>query len=120
MTCTISKFGITNGPSHEFYINLYYENSLKRIPIKYSSIFDKRIGLLYSSILPFSEIGVSFDTYRAIAGIPSDEILPIQKIKVKISNNSEAAAIASRIRQSNMNIDAVWDYSELKANIDRI
>lgn len=48
------KFGIADGPSHEFYINLYYENSLKRIPIKYSSIFDKRIGLLYTSIHPFS------------------------------------------------------------------
>jgi hypothetical protein len=93
MTCTVSKyiankFGIMDGPSHEFYINIYYENSLRRVPIKYSSIFDKRIGLLYSAILPLSEVGVSFDTYRAIAGIPSDASLPIQKVKVKISNNS--------------------------------
>ena len=59
MTCTVSKyiadrFGILEGNNHEFYINLYYENKLKRVPIRYSSVFDKRIGLLYSPILPFS------------------------------------------------------------------
>lgn len=61
---------------------------LKRIPIRYSSIFDKRIGLLYSSVLPFSEIGVSFDTFRRLGEIGDDESIPIQKIKVKIRNAS--------------------------------
>ena len=59
MTCTLSKyiadrFGIIEGDNHEFYINYYYDSKLKRTPIRYSSIFDKRIGLLYSPILPFS------------------------------------------------------------------
>jgi hypothetical protein len=82
MTCTISKyiadrFGIINSDNHEFYINYYYSNQLRRIPIRYSSIFDKRIGLLYSPILPFSEVGVSLDTYKALADIGSDSQIPI-------------------------------------------
>ena len=78
MTCTLSKyiadrFGIIDTNNHEFYINFYYSNQLKRVPIRYSSVFDKRIGLLYSAILPYSEVGVSFDTYKALAGIGSDQ-----------------------------------------------
>jgi len=47
------------------------------VPIKYSSVFDKRIGLFYSAIVPYSEIGVSFDTFKALAGISSDQNIPI-------------------------------------------
>jgi hypothetical protein len=59
MTCTLSKyiadkFGILDSTNHEFYINFYYNNQLRRVPIRYSSVFDKRIGLLYSAIMPRS------------------------------------------------------------------
>ncbi len=115
MTCTISnyiadRFGIIDGDNHEFYINYYYENKLKRVPIRYSSIFDKRIGLLYSPILPFSEIGVSFDTFKVLAGIGSDSQIPIQKIKVKIKNPAEAGKVANRIRNGVLG-DHVWEYT---------
>jgi hypothetical protein len=124
MTCTVSiyiadRFGIIDSDNHEFYINYYYEDKLKRIPIRYSSIFDKRIGLLYSAILPFSEIGVSFDTYKVLADIGSDSQIPIQKIKVKIRNPAEAGKVANRIR-SGVFAEHVWEYTELRDTINRI
>jgi hypothetical protein len=56
--------------------------------MNYTSVFDKRIGLLYSSIISRSEVGVSFETYQILAGIPDDSSMPIQKVKVKINNSS--------------------------------
>lgn len=77
MTCTFSlflakKYGIVEGDTKEFYINFYYQDSVRRVPINYTSLFDKRIGLLYSSINSKTEVGVSFDTYRELAGLGAD------------------------------------------------
>jgi hypothetical protein len=76
MTCTLSKFiakkfNILDGDTREFFINYYWADKVLRVPINYSSIFDKRIGLLYSSIVSNSQIGVSFDTFRKLGNIPS-------------------------------------------------
>jgi hypothetical protein len=59
MTCTISKyiankFAILNGPNQELYINFYHQNSVRRIAMNYSSVFDKKVGLFYSSLIQHS------------------------------------------------------------------
>lgn len=90
------------------------------MPLNYTTVFDKRMGLLYSSLPIPSEIGVSFDTFRILASAPKDEDIPIEQIKIKISNVSDVKNIAQRIRTQNKNIDRVWDYTELKDTIDKI
>ena len=47
-------------------------------------MFSKRMGLLYSPVVLEPEIGVSFDTFREIAGIPKDKEVPIGEVKVKV------------------------------------
>jgi hypothetical protein len=74
MTATLSiymakHFNIYDSKNHEFYLNIYYKNRVERILLNYSTIFDKRVGLKYFSIVPNNEVGVSFDTYMAMAGI---------------------------------------------------
>ena len=78
------------------------------------------MGLLYSNLPIHTEIGVSFDTYRALGSIPRDEDIRIKTIQVKISNISEVKGVAQRIRALNGNTERVWDYTELKDTIDRI
>lgn len=124
MTCTISsyiadRFGLTDD-FREFYINIYYEDRQHKIAVNYSSIFDKRIGLLYSPIMARSEIGVSFDTYRNLAGLSSEDHLPLRQIKVKITDPAQAGPIANKIRSLNTGSEVVWDYTELKDTIDKI
>jgi hypothetical protein len=57
-------------------MNYYWADKVLRIPINYSSVFDKRIGLLYSSIVYNGQIGVSFDTYRKLGNIASFDEIP--------------------------------------------
>jgi hypothetical protein len=62
--------GILGSASHEFNINIYFEDRVKRVPINYSSIVRKRKGLYFSAFpFPNSDVGVSIDTYRRLAGI---------------------------------------------------
>lgn len=116
MTCTISKdtassFGILESDNHEFLVNIYLDQGIKRIPLKYTSVFQKRMGLLYSHIVLRPEIGVSFDTFRQIASIPKDEEIPIGQVKIKVSDVSKVKAIADEIRRLSNNRDNVWDYT---------
>ncbi len=64
-------------------------------------------------------MGVSFDTFRRLSGIGSDERIPISKIKVKVRNADEANKVANRIRALGTG-DVVWEYTELKDTINRI
>ena len=125
MTCTLGKYyakklGILGGDDTEFLINIYYPDGVKRIPLRYSTIFEKRMGLLYSNLPIKSDIGVSFDTYRKLGNIPMEEDISIRHIKIKISDQERVKEVATAIRRANMNADHVWDYTELKSTIDRI
>jgi cell division protein FtsX len=66
-----------------------------------------------------SEIGISFDTYRMIAGIASEETIPLRVVKVKISDPEQAGPIANKVRLLDGS-NAVWDYTELKDTINKI
>jgi hypothetical protein len=65
-TCTLgeyaaNKLGILNSNSREFYINIYYKDRVRRVPMNYSSVISKRKGLFYYPFpFPESAIGVSF------------------------------------------------------------
>jgi hypothetical protein len=116
MTCTISKvtaeqFGILDTPNHEFFVNAYYDYGFQRVPLRYTSVFEKRMGLLYSYIVLNPEIGVSFDTFRRLAGIPSDQEVPIGEVKVKVRDVGKVKEVADRIRALSNNHDTVWDYT---------
>lgn len=125
MTCTLGKYyakklGILSGDESEFLVNIYYPDGVKRIPLRYSTIFDKRMGLLYSNLPIRSDIGVSFDTFRKLGNIPMEEDISIRHVKVKVSSQDRVKEVAQAIRRANMNVDHVWDYTELKDTIDRI
>jgi hypothetical protein len=81
------KLNIFEGDNHELLINFYYADQVQRVPINYSSIFNKRVALRYSSIVSNSDVGVSFETYMSLAGISRYEDLPIYEVKVKIRNS---------------------------------
>ena len=74
-------------------------------------MFSKRMGLLYSPVVLEPEIGVSFDTFREIAGIPEDEEVPIGEVKVKVRDRERVKEVADRIRSLNNKADEVWDYT---------
>ena len=77
-TCTLgeyvaNKFGILHSDNHEFLINIYFKDRVKRIPMNYSSILSKRKGLFYYPFaFPESQIGVSIATYKKLSGLSSE------------------------------------------------
>ena len=63
---------------------------------------------------------MSFDTFRKLANIPTDEEIPIGEVKIKVKDITKVKQIADQIRSINHSIDNVWDYTELKTTLDKI
>jgi ABC-type antimicrobial peptide transport system permease subunit len=127
-TCTMSefaarKFNLIDSEDREFMLSIYLKDRAERLKLNMSTVFYQRLGLSYSRFdFIRHEVGVSFDTYAELAGLPSLNNLPLQRLKVKVKDPDNTKELASRIRSimSTKNADSLWDYSELKQTIQRI
>lgn len=81
------KFNILTGDNKEYLINYYWPNKVLRIPMNYSTIFSKRAVLTYNAFgKKTTQVGVSMNKFRELAGVGKYEEIPLTLLKIKISD----------------------------------
>ena len=79
------KFNILTGENKQYLINYYWPDKVMRIPMNYSTIFSKRAVLTYNAFgKRYTQLGVSMNKFRELAGIGKYEEIPLTLLKVKI------------------------------------
>ncbi len=107
------KFNILKGDDREYLINYYWPDKVLRIPMNYSTIFSKRAVLIYNGFSKRTQIGVSLDKYRELAGIGKYDEIPLSYLKIKINDPQKSSEIAGQLQKkmSFSNMDKLWEYS---------
>ncbi len=67
---------------------------MRKIALNYSTIFDKRMGLLYTTLPFWQEMGVSFDMFKTLANLPESEQIRLEELKIKVTDLSRIKEIA--------------------------
>ncbi len=104
------KFNILNGEDREYLISYYWPDKVLRIPMNYSTIFSKRAVLTYNAFSKRTEIGISMDKYRELAGIGKYDDIPLSFLKIKINDPQKSSEVAGALQRkmSYSNMDKLW------------
>ena len=94
-------------------INYYWKDKVLRIPMNYSTIFSKRAVLGYNAFTKQSQIGISMDKFRELAGVPTYENIPLSQLKLKIKDPKNSQLIGNELQKkmASKNNDKLWEYS---------
>lgn len=86
------KFNILNGENREYLINYYWPDKVLRLPMNYSTIFSKRAVLMYNAFgKKTTQVGVSINKFKELAGIGKYDEVPLVSLKVKITNPDKSS-----------------------------
>lgn len=90
--------------------------------MNWSTVFSKRAVLNYNAFSKRTQIGVSMNRFRELAGVPRYEDIPINLLKIKISDPSQSRQVANQLqREMSFTVtDKLWEYSELHSTIEKI
>ncbi len=81
--------------------------------MNYSTIFSKRAVLTYNAFSKRTQVGVSLDKYRELAGIGKYDEIPLSYLKIKINDPQNSSQIAGQLQKkmSFTTMDKLWEYS---------